>query len=114
MKHYGCVVDLLIRSGCLLRAYTFISNMTIQPDVVLWRILLSACSVELAETVLEKLLQLDPGNSGNYILLSQAYAGSHRWDAATRLRDMMKEDYVHKPSALSFIEAFDSEGYTSQ
>ncbi|KAL8152506.1 hypothetical protein V2J09_010266 [Rumex salicifolius] len=118
MKHYGCVVDLLSRSGCLERAYEFITSMPVQPDVVLWRILLSACNFHgnlvLAEIVLNKLLQLDHGITGSYLLLSQTYAGSHRWDAATRLRDLMKEDCVHKPSALSSIEAVDSQIYTCQ
>ncbi|XP_022737431.1 pentatricopeptide repeat-containing protein At2g29760, chloroplastic-like [Durio zibethinus] len=108
MKHYGCVVDLLSRSGYLERAYQFIKTMPIQPDVVVWRILLSACklhgNVILAEIVTNKLLELDPSNSGNYVLLSNAYASSDRWDAATKMRELMERNNVHKPSGWSSIE----------
>ncbi|XP_021730163.1 pentatricopeptide repeat-containing protein At2g29760, chloroplastic-like [Chenopodium quinoa] len=108
MKHNGCVVDLLSRSGELERAYNFILKMTTPPDVVLWRILLSACklhkNVALAEIVSSKLLESDAGNSGNYVLLSDAYAGAKRWDAAMKYRDLMEENRVQKPSAWSSVE----------
>ncbi|KAH9611717.1 hypothetical protein KSS87_013015 [Heliosperma pusillum] len=108
MKHYGCVVDLLSRSGKLERAYDFILKMPIPPDVVLWRILLSACklhgNVTLAETVSSKLLEADAGNSGNYVLLSDTYAGAGKWDSATNFRVLMEEKFVQKPSAWSSVE----------
>ncbi|GMH09051.1 hypothetical protein Nepgr_010891 [Nepenthes gracilis] len=108
MKHYGCMVDLLSRSGNLQRAYEFIEAMPVSPDAVLWRILLSACKlhgdVVLAEIASNKLLDLDPCNSGNYVLLSNAYASAYRWDYATKLRDLMEENYVQKPSGSSSIK----------
>ncbi|GAB4858667.1 hypothetical protein Ancab_010139 [Ancistrocladus abbreviatus] len=109
MKHYGCMVDLLSRSGNLERAYKFIESMPVTADVVLWRILLGACklhgSVVLAEIASNKLLELDPGNSGNYVLLSNTYANADRWDASTKLRDLMEKSYVEKPSGYSSIDA---------
>ncbi|XP_074282073.1 pentatricopeptide repeat-containing protein At2g29760, chloroplastic-like [Silene latifolia] len=108
MKHYGCVVDLLSRSGRLERAYEFILKMPIPADVVLWRILLSACklheNITLAETVSKKLLELDAGNSGNYVLISDTCASAEKWDSATMFRDLMGENSVQKPSAWSSIE----------
>lgn len=108
MKHYGCVVDLLSRSGHLGRAYEFMKTMPIDPDVVVWRILLSACKLHgnlvLAEIATNKLLELDPSNSGNYILLSNTYAGSDRWDDARNIRELMKDTGVLKPSGWSSIE----------
>ncbi|KAL9225277.1 hypothetical protein vseg_001222 [Gypsophila vaccaria] len=108
MKHYGCVVDLLSRAGKLERAYDFILKMPIHPDVVLWRILLSACklhgNVVLAETVSNKLLESDAGNSGNYVLLSDTYAAAEKWDSATIFRHLMEEKFVQKPYAWSSVE----------
>lgn len=108
MKHYGCVVDLLSRSGYLEKAYEFIKKMPVHPDVVLWRILLSACklhgNVVLAEIAINNLIELDPSNSGNYVLLSNTYAISDRWDAATKMRELMEGNNVQKPSAWSSIE----------
>lgn len=108
MKHYGCVVDLLSRSGYLERAYQFIIDMPICPDVVVWRILLSACklhgNVVLAEIVTNNLLELDPSNSGNYVLLSNTYASSDRWNAASKMRELMEGNNVQKPTGWSSIE----------
>ncbi|XP_050223127.1 pentatricopeptide repeat-containing protein At2g22410, mitochondrial-like [Mercurialis annua] len=108
MKHYGCVVDLLSRSGNLDKAYKFIKEMPVAPDVVVWRILLSACKLHgnlvLAEIATNKLLKLDPSNSGNYVLLSNTYAGSDRWNEASKMRELMVEGDVSKPSGWSSIE----------
>ncbi|KAG9458560.1 hypothetical protein H6P81_003068 [Aristolochia fimbriata] len=89
MKHYGCVVDLLSRSGKLNEAYDFIEKLLVPPDPVVWRILLSACkqngNVEMAEIVTKELLKTDPTNSGNYVLMSTTYAGADRWDESMKL-----------------------------
>lgn len=108
MKHYGCVVDLLSRSGNIDKAYEFIKKMPIVPDVVVWRILLSACklhgNVVLAEIATKRLLELDPCDSGNYVLLSNTYAGADRWDDAMKMRELMEDGDVQKPSGSSSIE----------
>ncbi|KAG7014794.1 Pentatricopeptide repeat-containing protein, mitochondrial, partial [Cucurbita argyrosperma subsp. argyrosperma] len=108
MKHYGCVVDLLSRSGHLDKAYDFLKKMPMVSDVVIWRILLSACklhgNVILAEIVSKKLLELDPSNSGNYVLCSSTYAGSDRWDDVLKIRELMEVTNVLKPYAYSSIE----------
>ncbi|XP_010555776.1 PREDICTED: pentatricopeptide repeat-containing protein At2g29760, chloroplastic-like [Tarenaya hassleriana] len=108
MKHYGCIVDLLGRSGHLDKAYDFINAMPEEPDVVLWRILLSACklhgNIHLAEVVMKKLSESDPSNSGNYLLFSNVYASSNRWDDATNARETMAKFNVKKPTGLSSIE----------
>ncbi|KAK4340837.1 hypothetical protein RND71_039338 [Anisodus tanguticus] len=108
MKHYGCVVDLLCRSGNLNRAFEFINLMPMAADVVLWRMLLSACklhgNVVLAEIAANKLLQLDPDNGGNYVLSSSTYAIAERWDDAMKIRQLMDAGAVQKPLGWSSIE----------
>lgn len=108
MKHYGCVVDLLSRSGNLEKAYEFIQKIPVVPDVVVWRILLNACklygNVALAEIVTNKLLKLDPCNSGNYVLSLSTYAGLDRWDDVVKMRERMIEGNVQKPFGYSSIE----------
>lgn len=108
LKHYGCIVDLLSRSGLLDKAYEFIMKMPITPDAVVWRTLLSASkvhgNVDLAEIALNKLLELEPTGSGNYVLLSNTYAGAERWDDSMKMREMMKGSDVQKPPGHSSIE----------
>ena len=43
IEHYGCMVDLLGRSGLLEKADQFIHNMPVKPDDVIWKALLGAC-----------------------------------------------------------------------
>ncbi|MBA0860386.1 hypothetical protein Goshw_017184 [Gossypium schwendimanii] len=91
IQHYGCIVDLLGRAGYLNEAYDFIIEMPIKPDAVLWRSLLSACTVHgdlaMAEKVGKILLRLEPPKnslhmpitSEDYIALSNVYASTGRW-----------------------------------
>ncbi|OAY85013.1 putative pentatricopeptide repeat-containing protein [Ananas comosus] len=109
MKHYGCVVDLLGRSGELDKAFKFIGEMPMKPDPIVWRTLLGACKVHgnvgLAKIATEKLDELDPNNSGNYVLLFNTFAGADRWTDAMKVREMMVESDVRKSPGCSLIEA---------
>ena len=88
IKHYGCFVDLLCRAGLLDEAYEVITNMPMEPNVVLWGTFLNACAaaakVELAEAAMQQLMVLEPFNDGNYVLLSNIYAAKKRWDDVAR------------------------------
>lgn len=110
MRHYGCVVDLLCRSGDLTRAYEFMKNMPIFPDVVAWRILLSACHLHgdlvLAKIASDKLLEFDPTNGGNYVLSSNSYARAERWEDAVKVRESMGKSDILKPLGWSSIETY--------
>lgn len=80
LVHYGCVVDLLGRRGCLDEAKKFIESMPIEPDALVWRALLSAIrfcvSIEEAKIIFEKSVELEPMNAGNYVLMSNIYAAA--------------------------------------
>ncbi|KAK4411528.1 Pentatricopeptide repeat-containing protein [Sesamum angolense] len=108
LEHYGCMVDLLGRAGLLQEAYDLIKAMPMKPDSVVWGTLLGACSfhgnVELAEKAAESLFVLEPWNPGNYVILSNIYAKTSRWDGVARLRKMMKCSNVAKAAGHSFIE----------
>ncbi|KAL6614283.1 hypothetical protein ACP70R_036553 [Stipagrostis hirtigluma subsp. patula] len=108
MKHYGCVVDLLGRAGQLQKALRFITEMPIAPDPVVWRILLGACKthgdVAIAEVVTKKLNDLEPGNSGNYTLLSNTYASADRWNDAMNIRRWMADTDVRKSPGCSVVD----------
>ena len=43
--HYTCMVDLCGRAGCFDEAKNLIEFMPMQPDAVIWRLLLAACKV---------------------------------------------------------------------
>lgn len=93
--HFGCMVDLLCRSGHLRDAYDFIMGMPVPPNAVMWRTLLGACSLhgelELATEVRLKLLNLDPGYVGDNVAMSNIYANKDMWNKKVIVRNQIKQ-----------------------
>lgn len=108
MEHYGCVVDLLGRAGRVEEAFEFIKKMNFEPTAAIWGSLLGACrvhsNVDIGEFIGQQLLQIEPENAGNYVILSNLYASAGRWEKVRILREMMKEKAVTKEPGRSWIE----------
>lgn len=108
LEHYGCMVDLLGRAGRLQEAYDLINTMPMKPDSAVWGALLGACgfhkNADIAEKAAEFLFQLEPWNPGNYVVLSNIYAATGRWDGVARLRMTMKHSQITKAAGYSLIE----------
>ncbi|KAL9688283.1 hypothetical protein QQ045_032703 [Rhodiola kirilowii] len=106
--HYGCIVDMFGRAGRLNEAYEFIKSMPMGPKQGALGALLAACrthgNVEIAETVADHLFELEPGNTGNYVLLSSIYAQREQWDNAARVREMIKDRSIVKLQGSSWVE----------
>ena len=108
IEHYGCMVDLLGRAGKLNEAYDLIQSMPMEPNDVVWRSLLSACKVhhnlELGECASRSLIQINPHNVGDYVLLSNIYACACRWDDEAKIRtEMVSRGSVQMPG-FSMVE----------
>ncbi|KAG0484581.1 hypothetical protein HPP92_008660 [Vanilla planifolia] len=108
VTHYGCFVDLLGRVGQLEEALETIVNMPMKPNSRVWGALLSACRVhknlEMAELSAKQILELEPDNGAVYVLLSNIYAKSNRWEDVGRIKDMVMERGVKKIPGCSQIE----------
>ncbi|KAJ7947545.1 Pentatricopeptide repeat-containing protein [Quillaja saponaria] len=108
LKHYSCMVDLLGRAGLLEEAEKLVRNMPMEADVVTWGALFFACrihgNVVVGEWAASKLLELDPEDSGIYILLSSMYGEANMWEEARNARKMMNERGVEKTPGCSSIE----------
>ncbi|XP_025793975.1 pentatricopeptide repeat-containing protein At2g22070 [Panicum hallii] len=106
MSHYACMVDLLARAGLLTEAQEFIQRMPVMPDAIVWGSLLSACRVrknaDLAELAAEKLLLIDPDNSGAYSALANVYSACGRWNDAARIWKLRKDKAVKKETGFSW------------
>ncbi|KAG5608677.1 hypothetical protein H5410_019958 [Solanum commersonii] len=106
--HYTCMVDILGKAGCLEEAKDLIESMPMPPDSVVWGSLLAACKIhreiELGKYVAEKLLEIDPTNSGPYVLLSNMYAEQGRWQDVKMVRKLMRQRGVVKQPGCSWIE----------
>ncbi|XP_042499282.1 putative pentatricopeptide repeat-containing protein At3g15930 [Macadamia integrifolia] len=108
VAHYGCMVDLLGRSGQLREALEFITKMPIRPNFVVWGALLGACRVhkdaDLAEMAAKRLLELEPENGAVYVLLSNIYAACKKWDDVRKVRETMMDRGIKKIPGCSLIE----------
>ncbi|XP_058785642.1 pentatricopeptide repeat-containing protein At4g21065-like [Vicia villosa] len=110
IQHFGCMVDLLARGGCLKEAEDFINAMPMKPDAVLWRTLIWACKVhadtERAERLMKHLELQGMGkhDSGSYILASNVYASVGKWCDKAEMRELMNKKGLVKPPGSSRIE----------
>ncbi|XP_008791830.2 pentatricopeptide repeat-containing protein At2g22410, mitochondrial-like [Phoenix dactylifera] len=106
--HYACQIDLLGKVGLLEDAYELARSTPMEPDEAGWGALLNACrmhgNVELGKYAGDKLLGLDPGDSGIYVLLSSMYATRNKWDDVKKVRRMMRDRGVKKTPGCSSIE----------
>ncbi|KAF2309557.1 hypothetical protein GH714_003812 [Hevea brasiliensis] len=108
LEHYACIVDLLARTGKLSMAYQFIKSMPIEPDATIWGALLCGCrihhDVKLAEKVAEHVFELEPENTGYYVLLANIYSEAEKWEEVKKLRERIGGRGLKKNPGCSWIE----------
>lgn len=107
VEHYGTVVDLLGRAGQIEKAFKFVKDMPYEPTGAIWGSLLGACSVhqnvEIGKYVGSQLIEIEPENAGNYVVLSNLLASAGRWNEVRGIRDMMMEKAVIKEPGKSWV-----------
>jgi len=107
-EHYTCIVDLLGRAGQLERAYDLIKENATCADATTWSSLLAACrlygNVDLGEITARHLFEIDPDDSGNYVLLANTYASKDKWEHAQEVKKLIGEKGMKKPSGYSLIQ----------
>ncbi|KAG2312465.1 hypothetical protein Bca52824_024022 [Brassica carinata] len=105
LEHYGAMVDLLGRAGKVKEAYELIESMPVEPDLVIWRSLLSSSRTyknpEIAETAMQN---LSKARSGDYVLLSNIYSSTKKWESAQKVRELMKQKGIRKAKGKSWVE----------
>ncbi|KFK41900.1 hypothetical protein AALP_AA2G186800 [Arabis alpina] len=106
-RHYACMVDALGRSGRLREAETFINNMPIKSDALVWGTLLAACrlheDVELGKLAAKKAIELKPSDAGSYVSLSNILAEVGEWEEVEETRKLMKGIGLQKEPGRSSV-----------
>ncbi|CAN1190870.1 Pentatricopeptide repeat-containing protein At1g18485 [Linum perenne] len=118
IEQYGCIVDMLSRTGHLVEAYEVIKKLLRshhhkkQSRIDLLESLLGACrvygNVEVAEEV-HKLMcgsstsSSDPERSGSYVMLSNVYAEAGRWGDADGVRSNVDKKKLWKIPGFSVL-----------
>lgn len=107
-QHYTCMIDLLGRAGYLVEAQNLMRKMPIEPDSATWGALLGASrmhgNTQLGENAAKMVFEMEPENSGFYVLLSNLYAASGRWSDVGKMRLKMKDKGVKKVPGYSWVE----------
>ncbi|KAK8948503.1 Pentatricopeptide repeat-containing protein [Platanthera zijinensis] len=107
-EHYTCMIDLLGRAGRLSEAQSLIKDLPFEPDATMWGALLGASRIhrhtDLGKKAAEKIFEMEPGNAGMYVLLSNLHASSGGWAEVSKLRAMMRDRGVRKVPGFSWIE----------
>ncbi|KAJ4960091.1 hypothetical protein NE237_020001 [Protea cynaroides] len=107
-QHYTCMIDLLGRAGRLEDAQLLMKKMPFEPDGATWGALLGASRIhgdtKLGEASAKRIFELEPDNSGMYVLLSNLYASSGRWNDVGKMRLIMRDRGVRKVPGYSWIE----------
>ncbi|XP_062212372.1 pentatricopeptide repeat-containing protein At3g04750, mitochondrial [Phragmites australis] len=105
IEHFGCMVDLLARSGRLTDAVGLARKMPMRPSRSIWGSILSASlacqNTEVAEIASKELLHLDPTEEGGYVLLSNLYASGGHWNYSDKVRESMEMEGVRKSAGAS-------------
>lgn len=111
IEHYGCLVDLLGRSGQFEEAMEVVDGMRMLPDEVIWGSLLSGCKIhrrlDLAEFAVKKLIEISPNNGGYSAMLANLYGETGKWDEAQKIRKALSEGNAYKAAGCSWIEIDD-------
>ncbi|URD90895.1 repeat-containing protein [Musa troglodytarum] len=114
MEHYSCMIDILGRTGKLNEMEDFIKKMPVRPNNLIWRTVLVACrrSKDGAKSGIwkqasEMLLELEPENPVNYVLISSMYAYRGRWEDVAKTRTAMRTLPVKKEAGRSWVTLHD-------
>ncbi|KAL5699242.1 hypothetical protein ACHQM5_030174 [Ranunculus cassubicifolius] len=108
LEHYACMVGVLSRAGKLYEAAEFISKMGIEPNAKVWGALLNGVSVsgdvELGKVVCDRLFEIEPENTWNYVVMANLYSRAGRWEEAEKVRQKMNNTGLKKTAGCSWIE----------
>ncbi|XP_004488292.1 pentatricopeptide repeat-containing protein At1g11290, chloroplastic-like [Cicer arietinum] len=107
-EHNACMVDLLGRAGKIDEASKIIETNPLNSDARVYGPLLSACKMhsetDFAELAAQKLINMEPKNAGNYVLLSNIYAAAGKWDKVAKMRGFLRDRGLKKTPGCSWLE----------
>ncbi|KAL7598083.1 hypothetical protein Lser_V15G24943 [Lactuca serriola] len=118
IEHFGCMIDLLGRAGCLDEAEKLMEDMPFEVNEIILSSFLSACGyvkdAERGERILRKTHGKEYWNDGNYITLRNLYANEKRWVDVEEVKEMMRSKKTRKEvGCSSVIEGGEVWGFAS-
>lgn len=109
IEHFSCMVDLLGRAGEFDKLEEFMNRMPMEPNVLIWRTVLGACGrangrlLDLGRRAAKKIMELEPQNGVNYVLVANMYASTEKWEHVAEARYAMKAAAARKETGCSWV-----------
>ncbi|XP_061347230.1 pentatricopeptide repeat-containing protein At4g32430, mitochondrial [Gastrolobium bilobum] len=107
-EHYSIMVDMLGRAGRLNEAEELMHQIPGGPGLSVLQSLLGSCrlhgNMEMAEKVVDSLIEMDPESSGPYVLMANLYADKGKWEKVAEVRKRMRGRRVKKEVGFSWVD----------
>lgn len=105
---YSIMVDMLGRAGKLKEAEELACQIPGGPGLTVLQSLLGSCrlhgNIEMAEKVIDQLIEMEPTSSGSYVLMSNLYAEKGEWEKVAKMRKEMRQKGVRKEVGFSWVD----------
>ncbi|XP_073033652.1 putative pentatricopeptide repeat-containing protein At5g09950 [Primulina eburnea] len=114
IEHFSCMVDLLSRAAEFDKLEDFMARIPVTPNALIWRTVLGACGrangrlMDLGERAAKMIIELEPQNAVNYVLLANMYASGGDWEHVTEARLAMRDAEARKEAGCSWVTMKDS------
>lgn len=99
---------MLSRDGRLEEAYKFTLQLPMDPSGNTWGALLAACRtykhLKLGRISTNKLFQIEPQKTGNYILLCNLLVNANLWERSSQTRKAMRDKRIVKIPGRSWVQ----------
>ncbi|KAK6132237.1 hypothetical protein DH2020_034020 [Rehmannia glutinosa] len=100
IEHYSCMIDLFARAGCIQEAIDLIDEIPYRCDANMWSAILRGCiengDKSLSKRVVERIIELDPQNSGALVQLAGVMASTGDWNQSALVRQLMRDMRIPK------------------
>ncbi|KAK1269337.1 Pentatricopeptide repeat-containing protein [Acorus gramineus] len=111
-EHYATMVDLLGRLGYLKEAYELLLQSPYRTRSVIWGALVGACrmhkDLNMLRLASRRFFELECGNAGKYVVVSNAYADLQMWEEVADLRQTVRKLGIKREPGLSSVEVGDN------
>ncbi|MCO5575705.1 hypothetical protein L7F22_029508 [Adiantum nelumboides] len=98
LRHYGTMVDMLVRAGNFHGVENMLERMSTEADYALWFCLLNACRIHgnivLAKRAFDRAVKLMPNSASPYIMLSNIYAEAGLHELANEVENSRQTEGV--------------------
>ncbi|KZV30062.1 pentatricopeptide repeat-containing protein [Dorcoceras hygrometricum] len=114
IEHFSCMVDLLSRASEFDKLEDFMAQIPVTSNILIWRTILGACSrvsgrlMDLGKRAAQMIIELEPQNAVNYVLLANMYASGGDWVHVTETRLAMRDAEARKEAGCSWVTMKDS------